>query len=342
MKSKKNILIKLRNDIKNGTSHSVDYLLGNDVNTTLSKYGIKIRKFFAPLLRLIYKTQTEYRLINEPSVKSKKVKKGKIFVINHRQADDIVIGANAVGESGYIVFGNKYLALETTNGLGLWAYGMILLNRDDDINRNSTYEKMKFIIENKGNIIIFPEGYWNLNDDGLSDEKHNADDHNSESWLIQDINIGIIRLAKETGCPIVPTILHYDEVNQKVCYSKRGKPFYVLSEDDIFIKKDELVEKMTTIYFSLMEKYSSYKRTDLEKNGISLKIQWELLKQKLTSACDIQSVGYKLDLADEKLIGKSKVTKNITTNEEAFEHLNKLDIKQNNAFLLSKRILGRK
>ena len=77
MKSKKKILIKLRNDIKNGTSHSVDYLLGNDVNTTLSKYGIKIIKIFAPLLRLIYKTQTEYRIIKEPGVKSKKGKKAK-------------------------------------------------------------------------------------------------------------------------------------------------------------------------------------------------------------------------------------------------------------------------
>lgn len=342
MKNKKEILIKLKNDIKNDTSHSVDYLLANDVNSTLSKHGIKIRKIFAPLLRLIYKTQTEYKLVKEPIIKIKTTKKGKIFVINHRQADDIVLGANAVGESGYIVFGNKYLALETINGLGLWAYGMILLNRDNDINRNSTYEKMKYIIENGGNIILYPEGYWNLSDNGLSDDKHNSDDHNSENWLIQDINIGVIRLAKETGCPIIPTILHYDEVNKKMCYSKKGDPFYVSADDNIFIKKDELVEKMTTIYFELMEKYSSYKRVDLEENGISLKTQWELLKQQLVSACDIQSIDYKLDLDNEKLIGKAKVTKKITTNEEAFEHLNNLNINKNNAFLLSKRLSGRK
>lgn len=226
--------------------------------------------------------------------------------------------------------------------MGLWAYGMILLNREDDINRNSTYEKMKYIIENGENIIIFPEGYWNLSDNGLSDEKHNADDHNSENWLIQDINIGVIRLAKETGCPIIPTILHYDETNKKMCYSKKGDLFYVSSEDNIFEKKDELVEKMTTIYFELMEKFSSYKRMDLEKDGIPLKIQWEKLKQKLISACDIDSIDYKLDLENEKLIGKAKVAKAITTNEDAFDHLNNLEINKNNAFLLSKRLSGRK
>jgi len=342
MENKKELLIKLKRDIKNGTSHSVDYLLENEVESTLSKYGIKIRKIFSPLLRMIYKTQSEYKLVKEPKNKIETIKKGKIFVINHRQADDIVLGANAVGESGYIVFGNKYLALETTNGLGLWAYGMILLNRDDDINRTSTYEKMKYVIENGGNIIIYPEGYWNLNDNGLSDEKHSADDHNSENWLIQDINIGVVRLAKETGCPIIPTILHYDEVDKKICYSKKGNLFYVSSDDNIFIKKDELLTEMTTIYFELMKKYSSYRRADLEKNGITLKSQWENLKQELVSSCDIESIDYKLDLDNEKLIGKAKVTKEITTNEEAFEHLNNLDINSNNAFLLSKRLSGRK
>ena len=196
--------------------------------------------------------------------------------------------------------------------------------------------------ENGGNIIIYPEGYWNLDDDGLSDERHNADDHNSENWLIQDINIGVVRLAQETGCPIVPTILHYDETIQDICYSKKGDSFYVSKDDDIFAKKDELVEKMTTIYFGLMEKYSSYKRSYLERNGVTLKEQWETLKQKLVSACDIDSIGYKLDLQNEKLIGKAKVVNTITTNKEAFEHLNDLDINENNAFLLSKRLSGRK
>lgn len=98
LKSKKELLIDLKNDIKNGTSHSVSYLLSNDVNDTLSEHGIKIRKIFSPLLRLIYKTQTDYKLVKENSFKVKEQKKGKIFVINHRQADDIVLGANAVGE----------------------------------------------------------------------------------------------------------------------------------------------------------------------------------------------------------------------------------------------------
>lgn len=335
-------LKKLKNDLKNGTSHCVDFLLSPSIEESLSKQGIKIRKIFAPILRAVYLTQTKYKLIKENSPKKVKTEKGKIFVVNHRQGDDIVLGANAIGESGYIVFGNKYLALDTTNGLGLWAYGMILLDRDDPENRKQTYNKMKYIIENGGNIIIYPEGYWNLDDNGLADERHGADNHSSENWLIQDINIGSLRIAQETGCAIVPTILHYDEVGGKKCYSKKGTEFYVTKEDNVFSKKNDLLEIMWTMYYELMAKYSTYSRTDLEEKGITLKEQWESLKKELVADCDIPKTGYKLDLSDEKRIGKAKVVNPVITNEEAFAHLDNLVPNKENAFLLSKRLSGRK
>jgi len=292
-------------DLIHGTSYSVKFLLEKDISKTISTYGINIRKLFAGLMRAIYLTQTDYKLVIDKREKLGKTKKGRIFALNHRQADDIVLGANAVGKSGYIVFGNPYLALETTNGIGLWAYGMILMKRDDISSRKAAYEKMKYVIEHGGNIIIYPEGYWNLTDDGQADERHLADGHNSESWLVQDIHIGIIRLAKETECEIVPTILHYDEVGKKRCYAHRGKSFRVGKCDDIFAKKDELVHIMTNMYWNLMEKHSQYCRADLEKDGKSLKQNWEELKEQFRSSCDIQRVGYRLDLADEKRIGKA-------------------------------------
>jgi len=338
----KKVVGKLLSDVKNGTSRSVDFLMSNEVEKTLSKRGIKIRKVFAPLLRMIYLTQTDYKLVKEPMEGKIINKTGKIFIINHRQADDIVLGANATGESGYIVFGNDKLVLETTNGLGLWAYGMIALKRNDLESRSSTYDKMKYVIENGGNIIIYSEGYWNLDDDGISDGKHASDAHNSECWLIQDINIGALRLAKETGAAIVPTVLHYDEIGKKMCYSKKCKPVYIGKSDDIFEKKEEIMDEMNTAKYELMEKYSFYLRSELESDGISLKDKWIKLKEELVSACDIPRIGYKLDLKDEKYIGKAKVSNPVVTNEEAFKHLDNLNINKENAFLLSKRLSGRK
>ena len=242
-------------------------------------------------------------------------------MLNHRQGDDIVIGAKAVARSAYIVFGNPYLALETNNGLGLWAYGMILLRRDVKSSRKAAYEKMKYVIEHGGNIIIYPEGYWNLDDNGEADECHAADAHNSENWLIQDINIGVVRLAQEIGCEIVPTVLHYDEVAVKQCWVWRGKALRVSVEDDIFEKKAALLEMMRTMYWELMEKNSSYKREKLEICGMTLKEQWELLKGELVSNCDIERIGYKLDLKDEKRIGKAKVVNAVVTKQTVEQNM---------------------
>lgn len=300
-----NFVMAVVKDLINGTSYSVKFLLQNDIESTISKAGIKVRKLFAGLLRIVYLTQTDYKLLVDKCEKLEWTKKGRIFAINHKQPDDAVLGANTVGKSAYIVMGNPTLAFETTNGLGLWAHGTIIFQRDDASSRKAAYEKMKYVIEHGGNIIIYPEGYWNLADDGQADERHLADGHNSESWLVQDIHIGIIRLAKETECEIVPTILHYDDVGKKRCYAHRGKSFRVGRCDDIFAKKDELVHIMTNMYWNLMEKHSQYSRADLEKDGRSLKQNWEELKEQFRSSCDIERVGYRLDLADEKRIGKA-------------------------------------
>ena len=53
--------------------------------------------------------------------------------------------------------------------------------------------KIKYVINHGGNVIIFPEGYWNIADDGEKDDVHGADGHNSDSWLVQDLNIGVFR-----------------------------------------------------------------------------------------------------------------------------------------------------
>ena len=66
------------------------------------------------------------------------------------------------------------------------------------------------------------------------------------------------------------------------------------------------------------------------------------LKKELVSDCDIPQTGYKLDLSDEKKIGKAKVANPVTTNEDAFAHLDNLIPSKENAFLLSKRLKGRK
>lgn len=334
-------LVKVVSDLKNKTSNSVSFLLDDSVSKTLSKKGIWLRKSFAPIMRKAYLGQSEFKLIMDRKEPLPKTRVGKIFMINHTCADDIVLGVNVVKKSGYILFGNKYLSLDTINGIGLWAYGQILVDRDDDFSRMSSKEKMKFVLYNGGNVIIYPEGYWNLADDGQKDENHLADDHNSENWLIQDFNIGGFKLAQETGALIVPGILHYDAFGKKICVGSRLNPIEVTRKDNVFTKKDEVIQVFLDEKYRLMEKYSTYNKEILEEEK-SLKEQWEELKEYFICSCDIEKTGYKLDLADEKRIGKAKVINGVITNEEAFAHLDNLNYNKNNAWLLQKTYGGRR
>ena len=110
MVNKLSVLLK---DLKDGSSHSVDYLLSPNVLDTLSKKGIKIRKVFTPCLRFIFGLQSEYKLkVDHRNILSKN-EKGRIYIVNHRQGDDIVFASKTIKDNGYFVFGNRYLSLNS-------------------------------------------------------------------------------------------------------------------------------------------------------------------------------------------------------------------------------------
>ena len=114
MSSKIGVLLK---DLKDQSSHSVDYLLKSKVEETLSVKGIKIRKLFTPLLRFVFGFETKYKLMVDKRIPLEKSDKGRIYIVNHRQGDDIVLASKAIEDSGYFVFGNRYLSLDTIESI---------------------------------------------------------------------------------------------------------------------------------------------------------------------------------------------------------------------------------
>ena len=72
-------------DVKNNRSHSLNYLLSNDVQEALSKEGIHIRKIFAPLLRVIYGFQSDYKFVLDSREPLKHTSKGKIFIVRRNR-----------------------------------------------------------------------------------------------------------------------------------------------------------------------------------------------------------------------------------------------------------------
>ncbi len=305
-------------DLFMGRFHCIRYLDTNDVEKTVTPLGVRLRKIISPILLLAFRTQKKSRIIVDDLVPLRR-KTGNIFVVNHFQPDDIVIAAVSAGVNAWVVMGNPVMLFHSIKiGFGLWANGVILLRRSDKQRRKATYEKMKRLLELGGNIIVFPEGYWNLADDGQADACHAADGHNSENWPIQDFNIGAFRLAQEMGADIVPLVLHYDEVKKRRCYVRRCAPVQVASQEDVFAQKDAIWQRMVDASFEMMAKYSSYNRVELERCGKTVRQQWTDKVERFRSECDLPRANYVLDLAEEKRIGKVKVAKGVVTVEEVF------------------------
>ena len=94
--AKREKIVSFIKDIKNDTSHTLDYLLNDEVEKTLSEKGIKVRKILAPILRFGYGYTTDYKLKVDSREKLTHSEKGKIFIVNHRQGDDMVLSAKAI------------------------------------------------------------------------------------------------------------------------------------------------------------------------------------------------------------------------------------------------------
>lgn len=191
----------------------LNYLLNDNPNKAVSKYGLMIRKFISPLYRNIMILFTKGKLVKDKS-EDGEVKEDKvIYACTHSFHDDIVFSMKLADKHTYLLYGNLKDFYETFHGIGLWMNGVVLVDRNSLSSRKSSIEKMVYIIENKGSIIMFPEGTWNLN----------------ENLPILELHLGIYDVVKRTNARIVPIATYQDS---NITYSKKGKSIDITEIDE--------------------------------------------------------------------------------------------------------------
>jgi len=279
--------------------------MNNDPKKVVSKGGIKFRKLIYPILRAI-------AIIISPSklhiVRKAEVPKGSpvIYSSTHGFRDDVAVAVMATNNPFYFLVGNAKHFLNSFDGILVWLNGAAVFDREDSNSRKSALPKMRYAIELGANILIYTEGTWNLTD----------------SLLVLKLFGGIYDLAKATSTLVAPIITHIEGKN---CYAILDEPFDITAynrEEGIAILRD----KMATAKFELMEKYSYYSRKDLEANGKSLRVSWEEYKEVM-----ISQVKHYYPMEHEVFQFKDK---SIIEYAEAFAHLDVIEIKKENAFLL--------
>lgn len=187
------------------------YLLSNDPNKCITKLGISIRKIINPLFRNIMMLSTNGKIIidNNNTTSNKKI----IYAGTHGFHDDIIFTIKTINNHAYLLYGNLLDFFKTFHGFGLWINGVILVDRTNKESRKSSIQKMIKVLNNNGNIVMFPEGTWNMDD----------------SLVVGNLHLGIYEVAEKTKAKIVPVATYLDG---NKAYSKQGETFDITCIDN--------------------------------------------------------------------------------------------------------------
>ncbi len=225
-----------------------------------------------------------------------------IYAFNHTNGHDFPTAACTVKNHFYILadftMKNDFF-VNLVNQLN----GVVYVDRKNKEARFQAKEKLLDLLNKNKNIFIFPEGTWNL----------------SPNKMMLPLNWGIVEIARLTGVPIIPAAIEY---NGKKSYVKIGDRFYVNENDDKLEKINELTDVMASLRWDLISSFAITPRDSLSKNAYEEFVNSALATYK------------KLDYEYEQ----SVILKKYDTSADVYKCLDEIEINNNNAFLLNKRI----
>ena len=150
-----------------------------------------------------------------------------IFSANHNCACDIPAISQAV-KKHFFILSDYTLINDSTVDLANRLNGVVYVDRKSKRSTRNAYEQCVAGVKSGYNLLIFPESTWNL----------------TNSLSILPRYWGDVKIAQETGCPIIPTTLVYCG---KICLIKFGERIYVSKDDSIAEKDKEVYDAMVTL-----------------------------------------------------------------------------------------------
>lgn len=229
----------------------------------MNKIELKIKNVIYPITRTLLKTVVHFKIhkyynlvryennnkfdINNYAYcdELKNNKSPKIIVMNHSNVHDFPI-VNQVLKSHFIILSDKN-NIEGINGFVINMNGCICLDRENRNSRQIAFQQLKQVLEMGHDILIMPEGTWNL----------------TESVPMLPFSWGVIQLAKETNVNIQPIVLEYENND---CYVNIGKEIDIKDFQD---KKDAYIylrDNLATLRWNLWELKGKFKREEVSQN----------------------------------------------------------------------------
>ena len=270
--------------------------------------GINIRKKVYKLLSLLLKVNRmiqhqELVILNDKSVTTDKP---KIYAVTHVGRYDIEMAIEGVGESAFFLMGDPGSVYKSFDGVLLNVNGTIFFDTDNKIDRNIGKENCIKVLENGGNILMFPEGAWNI----------------TENEIVMQLYDGAVDIAIQTGADIVPiAIEQYGKkycmnIGENISYQKNGTY-------DVKSEKRKLRDTLATLKWDIWENFSER----VVRNTMSTNAK----EQYLDSVMSETENGYTVEE-----INRTKFhDKDIVKTEQTFEHVANIKVNKNNMFLFT-------
>lgn len=228
-----------------------------------------------------------------------------IYACTHIGGNDIQRTFQIIDKPSYLMLGDPGILYKKLIYQGLKLNGVIPLETEDREDRKIAYYKSIELLEKGGNLLIYPEGAWNI----------------SPNSLVMKTFNGTVRIAKETGAEIIPIAV--EQYNNDF-YFNIGENYFIPKttskiDDELNI---ELRDKLTTLKWEILETQQILKRTRIP-NDFSSTFQDEIV-----SRCN-----YGYGFSKEDALRESFHDKNVIPEDQVFEFLENIDIDPDNAFL---------
>lgn len=239
--------------------------------------------------------------------------KPKIYVGTHIGRFDIESSIEAINESVWFLMGDPGETYLNFDGVVLEKSGIIYFDTNDKADRHIALETCVKILKQGGNVLLFPEGAWNL----------------ETVEPVQELFEGVAEMVIRTGAEVIPIgIEQYYEKFLKHYYLNIGKN--LVFENATSNDKARIVEmvknKLADLRWEIWEHHGVEKRS-------SLPMDWKKAKEEyINSIMQDTENGYTVEEIERtRYHSKDKPQ----TPEEVFSYLDNIELNPDNAFLAS-------
>lgn len=181
--------------------------------------------------------------------KSIRTNRPTIFACTHIGGHDVEMSCEAVGQLCYLFIGDPGEMYLSPLWFLLSLNGVIFLDTDSKTDRHIAKETAIRYLKNKNNLLIFPEGAWNI----------------TENEPVMKLYTGTIEMAILADADIVPVAL---EEYDNTYYVNIGKNIRIKNAD--LKKKDKYTKRLRdvlcTLKWEIWEKYGKSSRDSIPPN----------------------------------------------------------------------------